>query len=166
MKSFIESQFNSCPLVWMFHSKHIDGRINRLHERALRVVYKDENLTFEQLLDKDNSFKIHHKNLQPLALLMFKVKNKLCPTPIQEIFKFQNGKFILPKIRTERMGRETLRYSGPITWNLVPAEIKSAKTLQSFTNKIKKWKPQGCTCRLCTLFVKGVGFVNVAEPGL
>ena len=109
MKTFIESQFNYCPLVWMFDSKRIDSRINKLHERALRVVYKDENVTFEQLLEKDNSFKIHDRNLQRVALLMFKVKNKLCPFPIQEMFKFENGKWIIPKIRTERTGKETLR---------------------------------------------------------
>ena len=75
MKAFIESQFNYCPLVWMFHSIKLNRRINSLHERALRVVYKDPNLTFQQLLEKDNSFTIHEKNLQKLALLMFKVKN-------------------------------------------------------------------------------------------
>ena len=64
---------------------------------------------------------------------------ELCPAPIQEMFKFQNGNFILPKIRTERMGRETLRYSGPITWNLVPDEIESEKTLESFTDKIIRY---------------------------
>ena len=166
MKTFIESQFKYCPLVWMFHSRQIRDRINRLHERALRVVYKDENLTFEQLLEKDNSFSTHDRNLQRLALLMFKVKNKLCPTPIQEMFKFENGHWILPKIRTEHMGRETLRYSGPITWNLLPDEIKSAETLKSFEDKIKSWKPEGCPCKLCKLFIHGVGYVNVAKPGL
>ena len=38
MKAFIESQFQYCPLVWMFHSGTINNRINKLHERALRLV--------------------------------------------------------------------------------------------------------------------------------
>ena len=68
MKSFIESQFKYCPLVWMFYSKKIHNRINKLHERALRVVYKDDDdLTFEELLVKDNSFNVHDRNLQKLA---------------------------------------------------------------------------------------------------
>ena len=54
MKTFIESQFKYCPLLWMFHSKTIEKRINKLHERALRVVYKDSKLTFEELLEKKN----------------------------------------------------------------------------------------------------------------
>ena len=38
MKTFIESQFNYCPLIWMFHSRTINNKINRLHERTLRIV--------------------------------------------------------------------------------------------------------------------------------
>ena len=37
MKTFIQSQFNYCPLIWMFHSRTIYNKINRLHERALRL---------------------------------------------------------------------------------------------------------------------------------
>ena len=45
MKTFIESQFNYCPLNWMFYSCTINDKINRLHERALRIVYSDFKLS-------------------------------------------------------------------------------------------------------------------------
>ena len=38
LKAFILSQFGYCPLVWMFHSRKLNQRINRIHERALRIV--------------------------------------------------------------------------------------------------------------------------------
>ena len=38
MKAFIESQFEYCPLIWMFHSRTLNNKINRLHERALRLA--------------------------------------------------------------------------------------------------------------------------------
>ena len=63
MKAFIESQFGYCPLIWMFHSRKLNNLINRIHERALRIVYKDHNSTFQELLNKDNSVSIHHRNL-------------------------------------------------------------------------------------------------------
>ena len=69
----------------MFHNRTLNNKINRLHERALRLVYKDENLSFEELLDLDKSVTIHHRNLQRLAIEMFKVKNNLSPTPFQKI---------------------------------------------------------------------------------
>ena len=39
MKAFVTSQFNYCPLIWMFHSRELNNRINRIHERALGLVY-------------------------------------------------------------------------------------------------------------------------------
>ena len=55
MKAFVESQFGHCPLIWMFHSKGLNNKINRIHERALRITYKDKSSTFQELLEKDNS---------------------------------------------------------------------------------------------------------------
>ena len=52
MKAFIESQFAYCPLIWMFCQRSSNIRINHLHERALRIVYKDNESTFEDLLKK------------------------------------------------------------------------------------------------------------------
>ena len=79
MKAFIESQFGYCPLIWMFHSRTLNTRINTLHERALRIVYKDHYSSFEHLLKIDKSFTIHHRNLQKLATEMYKVKTGIAP---------------------------------------------------------------------------------------
>ena len=62
MKAFICSQFGYCPLVWMLHSRKINNRVNSLHERPLRVVYRDYNATFSELLSKDKSVTIHQRN--------------------------------------------------------------------------------------------------------
>ena len=41
MKAFISSQFSYCHLIWMFHSRSLNNKINRIHERALRLVYRN-----------------------------------------------------------------------------------------------------------------------------
>ena len=86
MKTFIQSQFNYCPLVWMFHNRTLNNKINKLHERALRIVYSNDELTFKELLEKDNSITIHQRNLQRLAIEMYKINNHLSPLPMQELF--------------------------------------------------------------------------------
>ena len=48
MNAFITSQFNYCPLVWMCHSRALNTRINKIHERALRIVYNDDISPFLQ----------------------------------------------------------------------------------------------------------------------
>ena len=68
--------FGYCPLVWMFHSRKINNRVNSLHERALKVVCRDYNATFSELLSKDKSVTIHQRNLQLLATEIFKTKNE------------------------------------------------------------------------------------------
>ena len=36
-KANIKSQLGYCSLVWMFHSRSLNNKINFLHERALKV---------------------------------------------------------------------------------------------------------------------------------
>ena len=140
MKAFIESQFGYCPLVWMFHSRTLNNRINRLHERALRLVYKEPILTFEELLRKDNSFTIHHRNLQKLATEMYKIKNNLSPTLMKFIFPERTISYNLRNInpfqstnvRTVYYGTETISFRGPKIWALVPGEIKNSTSLTLF----------------------------------
>ena len=59
MKTFIESQFGYCPLIWMFHGKIVNKKNNHVRERALRIVYKDYISPFEDLLKRDKSVTIH-----------------------------------------------------------------------------------------------------------
>ena len=69
----------------MFHNRTINNKINRLHERALKIVYKDEtddNLSFQDL-DKDRALKIHDRNVQRIAVEMYKVKNNISPLSMQ-----------------------------------------------------------------------------------
>ena len=85
MKSFIESKFGYCPLTWMFCGRKTNARINYVHERALRIVCRNNSLCFDQLLKIDKSYSIHHKNIQTLEL--YKVKNNLSNQIMQEIFE-------------------------------------------------------------------------------
>ena len=67
MNAFIFSQFGYCPLVWMFHSRKLNNRINNIHERALRIVFRDYESTFQQLLKQNKSVSMHQGNLQIFA---------------------------------------------------------------------------------------------------
>ena len=60
IEAFITSQFSYCLLIWMFHSRSLNNKINRIHEQALRLVYQN-NLSFSELLDLDDSVTVHQK---------------------------------------------------------------------------------------------------------
>ena len=95
MKTFIESQFGYCPLIWMFHGRIVNKKINHLHERALRIVYKDYISSFEDLLKRDKSVTIHHRNIQSLAIELFKVKQNLSNSLLCNIITNLINKFNL-----------------------------------------------------------------------
>ena len=59
MKAFVISQFNYCPLIWMFHNRALNNRINKIHERTLGLIYQNKNLSFVELLELDNAVTIH-----------------------------------------------------------------------------------------------------------
>ena len=79
LNAFITAQLSYAPVIWMFHPRKLNTRINHIHERALRLVYKDYTSSFDELLLKDNSYRIHQRNLQKLAIEIFQVKLGLAP---------------------------------------------------------------------------------------
>ena len=87
MNAFITSRFSYCPLVWMTHSRTMNNRINIIHVKTLRPVYKGEkNLSLDYLLKKDKSASIHQRNLQILATEIYKARNGLGPEIMKDIF--------------------------------------------------------------------------------
>ena len=79
MRAFVLSHFSYCPLVWMFYDRTLDHRINRVHERALRMAFKDDRNEFGFLLEQTNSVPIHIRNLQLLMTEIYKTKCDLNP---------------------------------------------------------------------------------------
>ena len=86
MKAFIESHFNYCPLILMFHSRIMNNKINRIHERALRLMYSDHLSSFDELLKKDRSFSIRHRNIESQAIELYKFFLGLFPSIVKNIF--------------------------------------------------------------------------------
>ena len=91
MNLVFTSQFNYCPLVWMCHNRTIINKINRLHERCLRIVYNDNKSSFQELLDKDKGVTIHAKYVRALAVAMLQVSNNYSTSLMREIFDKRNN---------------------------------------------------------------------------
>ena len=88
--SFIESQFKYCPLIWMFCSRKSNDKINRIHERSLRIVYKEFDSSYEELLSPCHSFTIHEQNIHCLAIEVYKVANSLSTVEFENLFNFKD----------------------------------------------------------------------------
>ena len=101
---------------------------------------------------------------------MYKVKNKLCPKIMLDLFKEVTHPYNLRnsllcasyKIKTVRYGTETITNLGPKIWLIIPDEIKEFASLETFHQKIKLWKPNSCPCCNCKTYMANVGSVNLS----
>ena len=168
MKTFILPQFNYCPLVWMSCDRTLNNKINRIHERALRIAYKDMTSDYDTMLLRDNAVRIHIRNLQLLMTEVYKTKWELNPSFMKEIFVEKRSSYglrgchdlLLPQVRTTCNGLETISFRGCRLWQALLNDIKQSETLSSFKRRIKVWRGVGCNCRLCRPFEAQVGFLN------
>ena len=106
MKIFIESQFGYCPLVQMCCNQSCNNRTNHLHKRALTIVYNDNVSSFEDLLYRDQSVSIHHRNIRLLAIELYKTRNNTSSHIINELFEQRNIPY--------NLRRQTNFSAGPI----------------------------------------------------
>ena len=132
--------------MWMFHSRELNNKINRIHESSLRLVYSDKISTFQELLDKDKSVFVYHKNIQVLVLEIYKTVNGLAPTIMNSIFEIKDIEYNLRnkinfksrRINSVWYSMDSLTYLGPKIWNIVPEDIKKSESFNVFKTKIKK----------------------------
>ena len=146
LNSSVTSQFNYCRLIWMCHRRTtLNNKINRVHERVLRIVYNDNRSNFKELLERDHSFTIHKRNIKYLAIEAYNVKNGISPV-IMNVFQFgknstyelRSGNYLQrTNVQTVHFGSESIKTQGAKIWDLIPEEIKASKSLMILKKNIK-----------------------------
>ncbi len=151
------SNFNYCPLIWMFCSKTSNKSINRAHERALRVLYQEFESCFEELLSRHGDVKIHVKNLQKLLVEVYKTLHHLNPSYLWENFQTKSITYNLrKKVLCELPQRsETVKYwinslwfRGAMLWNTLNDVVKNLESAEAFKKEIKNWDGNNCLCSI------------------
>ena len=146
MKPFFESQFGYCPLIWMFCSRGANNKINHLHERVLTIIYRDNISTFEELLEKDGQYSLHHKSIQSLVIELFKIKTNLSNNIMYDIFQTRGIRYNLRSqtdfggyyVNTNRFGLNSLKLFASKVWDIAHLEIKNSDSVEVFKSKIQK----------------------------
>ena len=143
MKYFIVSQFNYCPIIWMYCQRKSNNLINRIHERALRIAYNDYFSDFNSLLRKDNNITIHQRNVQALSVEIYKTLNDLNPTIMHDVFSVKGHNFstlkqnlAYPNPRTISYGVETFGYKASQIWSKIPRDIQQIEDISIFKKSI------------------------------
>ena len=166
MKSFIISQFNYCPIIWMYCQRKSNNLINRIHERALRIAYSDYVSDFQSLLEKADTVTIHQKNIQLLTLEIYKTLNNLNPEFMKEIFCLKghiyptrNQNLIYPNPHSVIYGLESFGYKASQIWKAIPREIQGTNNIYTFKSYYSTFQ-NICKCNLCKTYVTNLGYIT------
>ena len=169
MKSFIISQFQYCPIIWMYCQRRSNNLINRIHERALRIAYNDYISDFDSLLKKDNTVTIHQRNIQTLAVEIYKSLNELGPKLMNEILYLKENtpntrkqQLVYPNPHTVTYGLETFGYKAAHIWSSLPNDIQKTNNINIFKEFISSNCSKLCNCNICTTYVANLGYVNIS----
>ena len=146
----------------MIDNKKANSKTN-IHQRTLRIVYKDNISSIEKLQRMENPF-VYTIEVLGMVIELFKVKSNLSNRKMYSTFETRNlncnlrpqTDFIRTLLNTSNFGSNSLNYLATKIWDLVPYNIKSVVNLNSFRKKIN-WKPKRCHCRLCKQFGHDVG---------
>ena len=139
-KAFFDSQFKYCPRTLMFYSRTTNDKVNKLYERALWLVSDNYESTFEDLLEKGNSFTARHFNIETLCIELYKVFIGRSQRIFSDSFERKNinynlrsqPDFVISQITTVYKGSNSIQYCRPIIWSLMPKKIKNCVTLCFF----------------------------------
>ena len=143
------------PIIWMNHNRSLINNINRIHKRALRIVYWDKKSTFKELLKKNGSVIIRLKKIQVLGTEMFKVQDNNSPEIMNKVFPINEAiyeydlrnafHFAACCIKTVRYGSEYLSYLRPRLWNILADEYKKLQSVKDRSDQVfLKTAPVSC----------------------
>ena len=126
--SFILSCFSYCPLVWHFCGKQNSDKLEKINERALRILYDDFTSCYDELLCRNNTTTILMSRLKIMTLEVFKCVKSLGPPCLTELFAIKPleydmrnpTKVIQPARRCTTFGLRSVSYVGAKLWNALP----------------------------------------------
>ena len=118
-------------------SRTSNNMINKIHERTLRSILNDHTSDFDALLQTNNDTCNHHRNIQTLMTEIYKMKNNLNPSIMDNTFERRNNtynlrnfqEFVTKTKRTVKMGLETLNYRSPQLWSILPENVRQINSL-------------------------------------
>ena len=145
--SYISSNFNYCPVVWMFTGKTNLGKIEKTNKRALRYVVNDNDAEYEAMCQELKVLNIHRQCIKTVAIQMYKIKNQMVPSYVQELFTRKeshysirdNDLFNIPRFKTVSYGKKSFRYFGAKLWANIPKDIKEKPSIKCFNDALTIW---------------------------
>ena len=154
--SFKNNQFNYASIIWMFCRKQDYLKVEKIHYKALKIVYNG-NECYEELLIRNNEVSIHQKQLRTLATEIYKsltdvnrdfMKNYFS---IKEIpYSLRNGSALkILSACSTYYGINSIHFRACLLWNKLPHSLQESQSLPEYKRKIKTIGKIDCSCTIC-----------------
>ena len=145
--SYVSSNFNYCSIIWMFSGKVNMDKLENTNKRALRFVLNDNEASYDDICQDEKLLCIYNRCIKAVAIQMYKVKYKMVPEYIQELFSRResnydirdNDLFDIPRFESITYGKKSFSYYGAKLWTNLPKEIKGKTSLVSFKSALTSW---------------------------
>ena len=130
LDSFRVSNFNYCSPVWHFCSATFSQRIEKIQERALRVLHNDSYSSYNSLLLNAERPTMEVSRLRRLATEVFKTLKSLNPDLMCTYFKKgshsarRKNDLVVNRAKTTTFGEKSVRILEPKIWNPLPEGVK------------------------------------------
>ena len=140
--AFINSQFNYAPLVWMFCRKKQYLKIQKIHHKALKVVY-NSNKNYDELLRDNNEVFKSLNNLNPEFMWSYFVFKNIT-------YNIRNGPLVrLSSAKSTSYGINSVLFRACLLWNSLPQSVKYSESIAELKTKMKNLGNIDCSCILC-----------------
>ena len=126
-------------------SNRLTGKVEKLNERALRVVYQDKISTYEALVVK-NGYSTNQRLAKMLNTVFEAIKNGNVPTSTSELLTTRNSNYNLrgdailklPEVNSTKYGIKSWRYQATRLWNTIPNKLRNIDSYCSFKRGLKE----------------------------
>ena len=146
-RALIEPYFDYCCPVWDGLSDELADKLQKLQNRAIRVITKSDHYSSATALRGELGWdNLSTRRKKQKLKLMFKILNDQSPEYLKGLFmpfstdyglRNSDNKLALPKPRTDFLKR-SFCYSGAQLWNSLPSNVRAIRSFTKFKNKIDR----------------------------
>ena len=151
-----------CSLVWGTSTPSLMYELEHIHARAAKTIHRlPRDISDQDALETTGWEPLSNQYKKKLLTLMYKVNSDITPDKITNLFSLANpyynlrnsNHFVLPRFNLA-IGRNSLRYRGPLAWELTPTSLKQSPSLKNFKNLLKQSRYR--------LFINNISFLKEA----
>ena len=141
-------------------------RINKIHERSLRLLLKNYQDDFQDLLRSSGDISIHQRCRKFLLTEVYKYVHGLSPEIMNEVFPTRANIYNTREFNvfethiptSNKCGLNSILYKTNQLWNLLPGNLKSSPLSVLFKNEIKLWQCFNCRYNIRKSYISNLGY--------